>query len=108
MSEEAPESILSKIRQEIKNLEPYRFTRKVIISEDGLGLQMTKEMYQRCVELTGEITCNVKRCDQVHIQVVEELGDKALPLKVKEFSLLPGQRWDLDENNDVYVVWAFD
>lgn len=105
------DAILAEIRNKIADLEPYRYTQKLIVSVDDLGLEMNQEMSHRYFELTGRRTHGIKsRDDPVQIQIIEELGEKALPLALREISLLPGQRWyKIEDENGVnfYTQWTF-
>lgn len=105
------DAILAEIRNKIADLETYRYTQKLIAHVDNCGLEMNDAMSKRYYELTGLITRNIRRRDDpIQIQIIEELGEKALPLCLKEVSLLPGQRWTVsydEEGTNFYVVWVF-
>lgn len=105
------EAILTEIRNKIAELEPYRYIQKLIVSVDDLGLEMNRTMSDRYFELIGRRTYSIKsRDDPVQIQIIEELGEKALPLALREISLLPGQRWCMVNDEDgvhFYTQWTF-
>ena len=93
------EQILQEIRERIALLKDHKRIQKVIFDVNDvypeIGPQVKEAYYQR----TGQRTANIgSRFNPDLIAIIEEMGEAAKPLYLKEVEVMPGQDVRLEPN----------
>lgn len=102
------ERILVEIRELVSELKKYESVKKIIMTTDGLPSEMNRTVFQLyCTKNPNWERSKINRFDPILIEVIEELGEEASPLCVKEIKILPGQEIRICDDYTIDVHWDF-